>query len=124
MPIRLAVSGSGGIPPYIYICLFYFYRPLRTLLPRRLAMIATFLASGFLLHDLPFGNGMEIVRRHPEIPQITLLFAIFAALVLLTDGLGLEFARRARFIRAIANLTCLSLAFAARWALLLVLSPS
>jgi len=106
-------------PPYIYLCLFFVYRPLRRLLPRPSATFATFLVSGFVLHDLPFGNGMDILRGQLEVPKVTLLFAIFACLVLLTGALRLDLSAHSACVRASANLSLLCIGFAAQWALLM-----
>lgn len=40
-------------PVYGYFLFYYSYRPLSRVMPRAPAMMATFVACGFLLHDLP-----------------------------------------------------------------------
>src|SRR5215207_840968 len=66
-------------PVYGYVLLFYMYRPARRFLPRPVAVFLTFLASGFLLHDLPFNISADIYRSRLAVPSVTILFAIFGA---------------------------------------------
>ena len=105
-------------PPFIYVCLFYVYRPLRRVLPRPVALFATFLVSGFVLHDIPFGNGIDILRGRPEIPKVTLLLGIFGCLTLATAALQLDLTGRPVWVRAGTNLSLLMIGFGVQWALL------
>src|SRR5262249_1442167 len=67
-------------PVYGYVLLFFIYRPLRRHVPRPVAVYLAFLASGFLLHDLPFNLSVDLSRGRIGIPAVTLLFAIFGPL--------------------------------------------
>ncbi|MGH3426661.1 MAG: hypothetical protein ACRDQZ_03690, partial [Mycobacteriales bacterium] len=51
-------------PVYGYVLLFFVYRPLRRWIPRPAAVYLTFLASCFLLHDLPFSLSAYLARGH------------------------------------------------------------
>lgn len=96
-------------PVYGYVLLFYVYRPLRRFLPRPLATYLTFLASGFLLHDLPFNS-----RGGLATPAVTILFAIFGAFVLAEEALHIDLSRYPAPLRAAANLGWLGAGFALR----------
>jgi D-alanyl-lipoteichoic acid acyltransferase DltB (MBOAT superfamily) len=95
--------------PYAYILQYYIYRPLKQLWPRPVAIYMTFLASGFLLHDLPFNFNGELA-----IPKVTLLFAIFGALTLLSNALGIDLSRHPTWKRVLANLGWIGAGFAIR----------
>ena len=101
-------------PVYGYVLLFYVYRPMRRFLPRPLAVFLTFLVSGFLLHDLPFNISADIYRGQLQVPSVTILFAIFGAFVLIGEALHLDLSRYARWQRAAANLSWLSVGFVLR----------
>jgi hypothetical protein len=104
-------------PPYAYVLRYFVYAPLRgrlPRLPRPLAVYATFLASGLLLHDLPFNLTADWARGQAPVPSVTLLFAILGALTLLSDTLRLDLSRRPGWVRAAANLGWLAAAFALR----------
>ena len=80
-------------PVYTYYLDRFVYRPLRKVLPRPLAVVATFACSGFLLHDLPFWWGVTVLRtRSLPVPFVALWFALMAVLALLEARLGLEYA--------------------------------
>src|ERR1051325_1426586 len=80
-------------PAYGYVLLFYVYWPLRRYFPRPVALLATFLASGFLLHDLPFSISADIYRGHFSIPSVTILMFIFGIFVLIGEALHLDLSR-------------------------------
>jgi hypothetical protein len=101
-------------PPYAYVLRYFVYAPLRARLPRRVAVYATFLASGLLLHDLPFNLTADWARGQAPVPSVTLLFAVLGALTLLSDALRLDLSRRPGWVRAAANLGWLAAAFALR----------
>jgi hypothetical protein len=105
-------------PPFVYVCLFYVYRPLRRLLPRPAAAFATFLLSGFVLHDVPFGDGIDVVMGRPAVPRVTLLLGIFGCLALLTSALRLDVADYPAWFRAGVYLSLLAIGFGLRWVLL------
>jgi hypothetical protein len=101
-------------PPFIYVCLFYVYRPLRLILPRTIATLVTFLVSGFVLHELPFGDGIAIVSGSLKVPKVALLLAIFGCLALISSALRLDFTDRPAWVRAGSNLLLLASGFAIR----------
>ena len=73
-------------PVYGYALNRYAYRPLRGALPRPAALWLTFVACGFVLHDLV---GWALIR-HAHFPEMTLLFAIFGAAVVSAESVGVE----------------------------------
>jgi hypothetical protein len=105
-------------PVYGYVLLFFIYRPLRRHVPRPVAVYLAFLASGFLLHDLPFNLSADLFLGRIGIPAVTLLFALFGALTLVGEALRVDLARFPAWVRAGANLGWLSAAFGLHWVLL------
>lgn len=94
-------------PVYGYFLYYRCYRPLRRFLPRTLAILLTFAASGFLLHDLPFGWWVRALRflqtgRFP-IPFVALWFSLMGGVTLLTRALRLSLARQPLGVRATLN---------------------
>ncbi len=80
-------------PVYSYYLDRLCYRPLRRVLPRPLAVMATFACSGFFLHDLPFWWGVTALKtRSLPVPFVALWFALMAVLALAGTGLKLNFA--------------------------------
>ena len=75
------------------------YRPLRRKLPRPLAVWLTFVACGFVLHDLVGW----VLARQVRVPEMTLLFVLFGAEVILADRLHLNFSRQPLLVRVMAN---------------------
>src|SRR3954453_14332842 len=71
--IALAARGEMGRSRYGE---FTHFAPLRRLLPRTLALYATFLASRLLLHDLPFNFTADWSRGNVPVPSVTILVAI------------------------------------------------
>jgi hypothetical protein len=74
----------------------------------------TFLASGFLLHDLPFNRSANLYRGRLEFPAVTLLFAVFGALALLSEALGLDLSWFPPWVRADSNLGWLTAGYGLR----------
>jgi hypothetical protein len=109
-------------PVYGYVLLFFVYRPLRQRLPRPAAVYLTFLVSGFLLHDLPFSLSGDLARGQVAFPAVTLLFAVFGALALLSEALRLDLARYPWWLRAASNLAWLAIAFGVRALVLVALA--
>ena len=101
-------------PVYGYLLLFYVYRPIRRFLPRPVAVMMTFLASGFLLHDLPFNISADLYKGQMPVPSVTILFAIFGTLALISEALCLDLSRYPRGIRAAVNLIWLGIGFLLR----------
>jgi hypothetical protein len=112
----LTAPSFGGFwaawnPPYAYVLRYFVYRPLLVQLPRRTARYLTFLASGLLLHDLPFNFTADLARGEIPVPRTTALFAIFAVLTLVSEVLGLDLSSQRPLVRALANTAWLGAAF-------------
>jgi hypothetical protein len=90
-------------------------------MPRPIAVYLTFLASGFLLHDLPFNLSADLYRGRLEFPAVTLLFAVFGALALLSEALGLDLSRFPPWVRAASNLGGLTAGYGLRQVLLMLI---
>jgi hypothetical protein len=101
-------------PPFAYVLGYFVYTPLRTRLPRRTAWLLTFLASGLLLHDVPFNFTADIAAGKLPVPTTTALFAIFGLLTLVSEPLGVDLRRRSPFVRALANVAWLASGFLVR----------
>lgn len=99
-------------PPLAYLLLFHVYRPFRRLLPRQAAVLATFVASGFLLHDLP-ANGLGAFGGWADLTG-TLLLSLLGLLTVLAELCHLDLSGRPTWVRVLANLSLLSLGFALR----------
>jgi hypothetical protein len=89
-------------PAYRYILWYGVYRPVRRVLPASLATMVTFLVSGFVLHDLPFNGGWRWFCGEHPLPTITLLFAIFGALTLVSRWTGMDLSGRPVAVRVLA----------------------
>jgi hypothetical protein len=107
-------------PPLAYVLLYFVYRPVRRHLPRRAALFLTFVASGFVLHDLP-ANGADVLRGRIDLSG-SLLLALFGVLALATDALGMDLSRRPAWVRVLANGTLVAAGFALRRAVLAMIS--
>ncbi|MEO6002655.1 MAG: hypothetical protein ABIZ04_18090 [Opitutus sp.] len=99
-------------PAYRYILLFYFYAPLRRLLPRWMAKWFTFVLCGLLLHDLPFLHGWQWLHGCRGFPEGALLFGIFGLGSWLSEAAPLDLSRCSAGLRVYANVACLILCFA------------
>jgi len=108
-------------PIFGYVLIFFIYRPLRRRMPRPVALYLTFLASGFLLHDLPFNLSADLYRGRLELPAVTLLFAVFGALALLSEGLRIDLSRFPPWTRAASNLGWLTAGYGLRHVLLILI---
>ncbi len=81
-------------------------------MPGSLCVIATFAASGFFLHDLPFGCWIRAIRMQSLPPPfVSLWFAQMGLLVVLTDVLRLGWGDKSFVIRVVLNLGCIILPF-------------
>lgn len=99
-------------PVYGYFLYYYCYRPLRGLLPTPLCVIATFGASGFFLHDLPFGWWIRAIRMQRQpLPFVALWFLQIGLIVLLTDALNLTWRNQPLMVRALLNVGWVVLPF-------------
>jgi hypothetical protein len=61
------------------------------------------------------------MARHVRVPEMTLLFAVFGALSVCGEALGLASAGRPYAVRAAANLACLGAGWGLTWGLLVPL---
>ena len=57
------------------------------------AIFLTFIASGVLLHDLPFNLSADLYQGRLGVSSDTILFAVFGDLVLLSEALHLDLSR-------------------------------
>jgi hypothetical protein len=101
-------------PVYGYLLLFFVYPSLRRYLPRRAALYGSFLVSGFFLHDLAFNLPADLSRGRLGIPEVTLLFAIYGALTLISEALRIDLSKRPAWLRVAANLSWLGLGLGLR----------
>lgn len=86
-------------PNYGYYLLYFVYQPLSRFLPRALALYLTFLACGFVAHDLL----LWAIVREPRFPIFSVLFSIFALEVILTESIGFDLRKRPFAVRAVTN---------------------
>lgn len=94
-------------PVYGYYLSYHAYRPLRRVVPRALAMWLTFIASGFLLHDLV---GWALGRRI-RFPEMTLVFALLGLGALASDAFHMDMSRWPFVARAGANIAYIVVCF-------------
>jgi D-alanyl-lipoteichoic acid acyltransferase DltB (MBOAT superfamily) len=87
-------------PVYGYFLYYYSYRPLTRILPRPAAMLITFVACGFVLHDLP---AWLFVRRVLP-PGATIAFVFFGAGAIASERLHMDLSRWPVAGRAAANI--------------------
>jgi hypothetical protein len=73
-------------PVYGYFLYYYSYRPLSRVMPRSLAMLSTFVACGFLLHDLP----AWVFSRRVLPPGATIAFFLFGLGAVASDGFKMD----------------------------------
>ena len=90
-------------PVYGYYLYYFCYRPLSRGLPRPLAMLITFAACGFLLHDLP----AWLVTRRVLPPGATIAFVFFGVGAILGETLHMDLSRWPAWGRVIVNLAYL-----------------
>jgi hypothetical protein len=86
-------------PVYGYFLYYFSYRPLRRVLPRPLAVLVTFVACGYLLHDLP----AWIFARRALPPGATITFAFFAVGAIVSGAVGMDLSRRPVWVRVVTN---------------------
>lgn len=80
--------------------MYFVYRPLTRIVPRPLAVMLTFIACGFVLHDVP----AWIFAARPLPPGATVAFALFGAVLLISEALGMDLTQWPVGARATANL--------------------
>jgi len=86
-------------PVYGYYLYYYSYRPLSRIVPRPLAMMATFVVCGFLLHDLPAWASAR--RALP--PGATITFVMFGVGAIVGEWLHMDLSRLPIPARAAVN---------------------
>ena len=100
-------------PVYGYILYYWCYQPLRRYLPRWVCVLLTFAASGFVLHDLPFGWWVRLIRYfqtgHFPIPFVALWFSLMGGLTLLARGARVDFSAWPFAVRVCINTGCILL---------------
>jgi len=79
-------------PVWSYYLSYFCYTPLRSRVPRPLAVLLTFLFCG-VVHDLPFVAGASLVGGRGASFTLTAFFGLTGCLVLLTEHLRIRFAR-------------------------------
>ena len=92
-------------PIYGYVLLYRVYHPLRRWLPHSLAVWLTFVACGFVLHDLV---GWALTRR-VYFPEMTLMFVLFGAGAVVSERVRMNLARSPLVLRLAVNVACLLL---------------
>jgi hypothetical protein len=90
-------------PVYGYFLYYFSYRPLRRVLSRPLAVLVTFVACGFLLHDLP----AWVFARQVLPPGATITFIFFASGAIVSEMVGMDISRQPAWIRAVSNVAYL-----------------
>jgi len=86
-------------PVYGYFLYYWSYRPLTRFLPRPLAMMITFAACGFLLHDVP----AWAATRRALPPGATISFILFGLGAVLSERFKMDIARWPVTWRALVN---------------------
>ena len=108
-------------PVFGYVLLFFVYRPIRRHIPRFAATFVTFCVSGFVLHEIPFGVGVQLLRGHRGVPEIMILLMVFGGLVVLTEAVGMNLSAYPIWVRVVANAGLLVLGFLIRHMILILL---
>ncbi len=99
-------------PVYGYFLNYYCYRPLRSVLPRPVCVLATFFVSGFVLHDLLFGWWIRAIRMQGlPFPFVGVWFALMGLFVVLTNALHPNWGNCSFTVRVLLNSACIVLAF-------------
>jgi len=88
-------------PIYSYILMYYVYKPLRSLLPRQVSLIVTFVVNG-LFHDMMV---FIILKRSDFI--VTKLFLIYGIIVIAESLLVINLPNK-KPLRILYNFTLLS----------------
>jgi D-alanyl-lipoteichoic acid acyltransferase DltB (MBOAT superfamily) len=96
-------------PVYGYILYYYSYRPLLQVMPRTAAMMLTFVACGFLLHDLP----AWLFTRQVLPPGATIAFFLFGIGAVISDRVQMDLSRWPVIGRVTVNLTYLAICIGA-----------
>ncbi len=112
-------------PVYGYYLHYKCYKPLRRYLPRYVCVILTFAASGFFLHDLPFGWWIRFIRFFQTgdfpLPFVTVWFSLMGLITLVTRALKVDFGDQRFVFRVSVNTLCIFAPFAFTLGILQVL---
>ncbi len=91
-------------PVYGHILHYRCYRPLRRWFARGPALLLTFAGSGFLLHDLPFGWWLRVLKTGSlPLPFVSLWFVLIGTGVLLAEALGISYDNKRLGVRIVLN---------------------
>lgn len=90
-------------PFYGYYLFYYCYKPLRRVVARPLAELATFAVSGFFLHDL----ALMAARRTVAVPYLTIWFVLAGAIAIVAERLHMDTSKLPFAVRCAINLTYL-----------------
>lgn len=111
-------------PVYGYYLYYKCYKPLRKYFPRHMCVILTFAASGFFLHDLPFGWWIRVIRFFQTgdfpFPFVTIWFSLMGVITLITRVWKVDFGKRKFTLRVAVNCICIIAPFALTIVLTLV----
>jgi hypothetical protein len=88
-------------PVWAYYLFYWFYKPARRALPRPLAVMATFTASG-LAHNL-----LATVLSQRFNPFVTVWFIVYGAVMVLSEALHMDLSRFPEPARVVINLVYL-----------------
>jgi hypothetical protein len=88
-------------PVWGYYLHRWFYRPARRVLPRPLALMATFTASG-LAHNL-----LAVLLSHRINPFVTVWFMVYGAVAVTGEALHMDLSRLPAPVRVVINLAYL-----------------
>jgi uncharacterized membrane protein YeaQ/YmgE (transglycosylase-associated protein family) len=91
-------------PVYGYFLYYYSYRPLSRVISRPVAMVATFVICGFLLHDLP----AWAFARKALPPGATIAFVLFGVGAVVGEWLHMDLSRLPILARAAVNVGYIS----------------
>ena len=102
-------------PVYGYYLYYKCFTPLKKYFPGYLCVILTFAASGFFLHDLPFGWWIRLIHFFQTgdfpLPFVTIWFSLMGAITLATRALKVDFGKQKFAFRAVVNSICIILPF-------------
>lgn len=91
-------------PVYGYYLTYYSYRPLARTMPREMAAFLTFVACGFLLHDVP----AWLFTRRLLPPGATIAFTVLGAGSVASERLQMDMSRLPVEARAAINVAYLA----------------
>lgn len=92
-------------PVYGYYLTYFVYRPLARRMPRPVAVLLTFIACGFVLHDVP----AWLFARRVLPPGATIAFVFFGVGAVISEQLCMDLSRWPAWGRAVVTLAYLAL---------------